>query len=103
MDAYNSLEKTNITMHIQNIYKEGELDENRTSKWDLLLQKKGSKNVKRRTELYNLKAIIAIDTIYFFDYSKDDCLKGIRERVEKKRRIAYRRKPRRPKGIDRAY
>ena len=47
-------------MHIQNIYKEGELDENRTSKWDLLLQKEGSRNVKRRTKLYNLKVIIAI-------------------------------------------
>ena len=52
--------KANITMHIQNIYKEGELDENRTSKWDLLLQKEGSRNVKRRTKLYNLKMIIAI-------------------------------------------
>lgn len=52
--------KANITMHIQNIYKEGELDENRTSKWDLLLQKEGSRNVKRRTKLYNLKVIIAI-------------------------------------------
>jgi hypothetical protein len=60
MDTQSILEKTNITMHIQNIYKEGELDENRTSKWDLLLQKEGSRNVKRRTKLYNLKVIIAI-------------------------------------------
>ena len=35
--------KANITMHIQNIYKEGELQEDRTSKWDLLLRDEGAR------------------------------------------------------------
>ena len=52
--------KANITMHIQNIYKDGELDEERTSKFDLLLRQEGSRTVKRKTKLYNLKMIIAI-------------------------------------------
>ena len=52
--------KANITMHIQNIYKEGELQEDRTSKWDLLLRGEGTRTVRRKTKLYNLKMIIAI-------------------------------------------
>ena len=52
--------KANITMHIQNIYKEGELLEERTSKLDLLLRNEGSRTVKRAAKLYNLKMIIAI-------------------------------------------
>ena len=52
--------KANITTHIQNIYKDGELIEERTSKSDLLLRKEGSRLVKRETKLYNLKMIIAV-------------------------------------------
>ena len=52
--------KANITMHIQNIYKEGELQEDRTSKWGLLLRDEGTRTVRRKTKLYNLKMIIAI-------------------------------------------
>lgn len=50
----------NITIHLGNIYKEGELDEKATSKESLLVQKEGNKAVKRRTELYNLDAVIAV-------------------------------------------
>ena len=53
--------KANVTMHIQNFYKEGELLEERTSKSDLLVQKEGTRTVKRESKLYNLKMIIAID------------------------------------------
>lgn len=52
--------KANITMHIQNIYKCGELKEIQTSKFDLLLRQEGSRTVKRKTKLYNLKMIIAV-------------------------------------------
>lgn len=52
--------KANITMHIQNIYKDGELIEKRTSKADLLLRNEGTRTVKRTAKLYNLKMIIAI-------------------------------------------
>ena len=39
--------RNNITLHIGNIYKEEELDENSTSKDSLLVQTEGSRNVKR--------------------------------------------------------
>ena len=52
--------KANVTMHIQNIYKDGELSEERTSKSDLLLRNEGARVVKRKAKLYNLKMIIAI-------------------------------------------
>ena len=52
--------KANMTMHIQNIYKDGELLEERTSKPDLLLRNEGTRAVKRKVKLYNLKMIIAI-------------------------------------------
>ena len=52
--------KANVTMHIQNIYKDGELSEERTSKSDLLLRNEGTRVVKRKAKLYNLKMIIAI-------------------------------------------
>lgn len=46
--------KTNITMYIQNIYKDGEFLEEQTSKSDLLLRNEGSRQVKRTIKLYNL-------------------------------------------------
>ena len=43
--------RNNITMHIQNIYKEGELMEEATSKSDLLVRNEGSRTVKRTIKL----------------------------------------------------
>lgn len=50
----------NINIHLTNIYKEGELDKNRTIKESLIVQKEGGRDVKRPVELYNLDVIIAI-------------------------------------------
>lgn len=50
----------NITMHIKNIYQEGELDEFSTSKSNLLVQIEGNREVKRNINFYNLDMIIAI-------------------------------------------
>ena len=50
----------NITMHIKNIYDEGELDESRTCKSDLQVQIEGNRNVKRNVKIYNLEMIISI-------------------------------------------
>ena len=52
--------RNNITMHVQNIYKEDELMEEATSKPDLLVRNEGSRTGKRSIKLYNLKMIIAI-------------------------------------------
>ena len=50
----------NITMHIKNIYEEGELEESSTSKNYLLVQNEGEREVARNTKFYNLDMILAI-------------------------------------------
>ena len=50
----------NITMHINHIYADGELDKNSTCKSNLQVQKEGTREVRRRINYYNLKMIIAI-------------------------------------------
>lgn len=50
----------NISMHISNIYKDAELEENRTNKKFLLVRQEGSRQVKRNIDHYNLDMIIAL-------------------------------------------
>ena len=50
----------NISMHIKNIYKDNELSEISTNKKFLLVQKEGTRNVKRNIDHYNLDMIIAL-------------------------------------------
>jgi hypothetical protein len=50
----------NINMHLKNIFEEGELEENRTIKDFLIVQKEGSREVKRKQVFYNLDAIISV-------------------------------------------
>lgn len=52
--------RNNITMHIQDIYNNNELDEIWTSKDFLLVQKEGSREVKRNVKYYNLDAVISV-------------------------------------------
>lgn len=50
----------NISLHIDNIYKDGELPKGRTYKDFLLVQKEGARNVKRNVAHYNLDIVIAL-------------------------------------------
>ena len=50
----------NITSHLKNIFKEGEVDATLTCKDFLQVQKEGTRKVKRNTKYYNLKAITAV-------------------------------------------
>ena len=50
----------NITMHIQNAYKEGELDRESTCKEYLQVQKEGIRKVKRLQKFYDLDVIISV-------------------------------------------
>lgn len=50
----------NISMHIRNIYKDQELNNNSTNKKLLLVQKEGNRQVKRNIDHYNLDMIIAL-------------------------------------------
>ena len=50
----------NITIHLKNIYAEGELSEEVTCKEFLQVQTEGSRQVERKRKLYNLDAIISV-------------------------------------------
>lgn len=50
----------NITMHLRNIYAEGELDEAATCKDFLQVQIEGTRQVERPRKFYNLDAIISV-------------------------------------------
>ena len=52
--------RNNITMHLQDIYNNNELEENPTSKEFLLVQKEGNREVKRNVKYYNLDAVISV-------------------------------------------
>lgn len=52
--------KQNISQHVDNIFKDGELDENRTVKNFLTVQTEGNRKVQRNVTHYNLDMIIAI-------------------------------------------
>ena len=50
----------NISLHINNIYKDNELEKNSTNKKFLLVQNEGNRDVKRNIDHYNLDMIIAL-------------------------------------------
>lgn len=50
----------NITLHLKNIYSEGELDENSTCKDFLQVQQEGKRTVNRNQKFYNLDTVIAV-------------------------------------------
>ena len=50
----------NVTIHIRNIYDEGELQKNPTCKEYLQVKQEGSKIVRRRQKIYNLDVIISV-------------------------------------------
>jgi hypothetical protein len=52
--------KQNISLHIQNIYEEEELEREATVKDSLTVQQEGSRSVRRRVEIYNLDVIISV-------------------------------------------
>ena len=52
--------RTTITEHIQNVFIEGELEQNRTCRKFRLVQKEGTREVEREVEHYNLDVIISV-------------------------------------------
>lgn len=52
--------KQNISLHIKNIYTEGELQEGATVKEYLTVQQEGNRTVKRSLDYYNLDLIISV-------------------------------------------
>lgn len=52
--------KQDVSYHINNIYKENELEENRTVKEFLTVQDEGNRKVSRKVKYYNLDMIISL-------------------------------------------
>jgi hypothetical protein len=52
--------KQNISLHINNIYNEGELQKETTVKEYLTVQTEGKRTVKRKVEQYSLDVIISV-------------------------------------------
>lgn len=50
----------NISLHLQNIYAEGELERGATHKESLSVRMEGARSVKRRVDFYNLDAILSV-------------------------------------------
>lgn len=50
----------NISLHLKNIFSDGELDEISTTEEISVVQKEGNRNVRRKSKFYNLDAIISL-------------------------------------------
>ena len=55
-----SVDRSVINRHIRNIYREGELDEKRTSKTVFLVRTEGNREVRRKVRMYNLDTIVSV-------------------------------------------
>lgn len=53
--------KQNISLHINNVFREGELEKQATVKDYLTVQKEGGRTVQRQIAHYNLDVIISVD------------------------------------------
>ncbi len=52
--------RENITMHLGNVYDEGELDQKATSKDFLQVRREGTRDVQRKVKHYNLDVILSV-------------------------------------------
>ena len=50
----------NVSLHLKNIYEDGELTEEATTEEFSVVQREGLRNVNRRMRFYNLDAIISV-------------------------------------------
>ena len=59
VELFNST-KQNVSLHINNLFKEGELERGATVKEYLIVQQEGHRSVKRKITAYNLDVIISV-------------------------------------------
>lgn len=52
--------KQNISLHINNCFKENELDRNSTVKENLTIRNEGKRKIRRKINLYNLDVVISV-------------------------------------------
>jgi len=71
VELFNST-KQNISLHINNIFKEGELEANSTAKEYLTVQQEGKRKVKQFTKAHDRFLIIDNETVYHIGASLKD-------------------------------
>jgi hypothetical protein len=92
--------KQNISLHIKNIYKEGELNESSTVKEYLTVQTEGKRDVQRAINIYNLDVIISVGyrvkshrgtqfRIWATQLLKEYLIKGFTLNDEKLKEVGY--------------
>ncbi len=59
VELFNST-KQNVNLHINNLFKEGELEREATVKEYLIVRQEGNRTVKRKIKAYNLDVIISV-------------------------------------------
>ena len=59
VELFNST-KQNVSLHISNIFKEGELEREATVKEYLIVRQEGNRSVRRKITVYNLDVIISV-------------------------------------------
>ena len=52
--------RQNVSLHLQNVYSEGEVEREATHKESLLVRQEGARSVQRRVDVYNLDVIISV-------------------------------------------
>jgi len=83
----------NVSLHVGNVFKEGELEENTTVKEYLTVQKEGKREVNRKVKYYNLDVIISVvptDEMLLAlmeDFAKSARESSKRAEAEKRRRL----------------
>ena len=55
-----NVERSVVTKHLQNIFRESELDKNSTCAKIAQVQKEGNREITRNVEFYNLDAIVSV-------------------------------------------
>ena len=88
--------KQNVSFHVSNVFKEGELEQDSTVKEYLTVQKEGNRSVSRQVKYYNLDVIISVGyrvkskrgtafRIWARNILKDYLIKGyaVNERIRK--------------------
>ncbi len=55
-----SVDRSVINRHIRNIYRDGELNESKTSKEVFMVRSEGNREVRRKVKMYNLDTIISV-------------------------------------------
>ena len=85
--------KQNVSLHVGNVFKEGELEENSTVKEYLTVQKEGKREVNRKVKYYNLDVIISVVPTeemllaLMEDFAKSARESSKRAEAEKRRRL----------------